>query len=122
MKDNTEERIRGAVARGWGHPKNAHKDMDTDLAVACSDEVLKELKAIDKEKETRHLSKKVKVHLLVKRTAGRIWYYFTGMCGHEIGFKMAPENEYMTRVLKDVKCKKCLRKWNSLSKVEQERL
>jgi hypothetical protein len=37
----TIEEIRGAVARGWCHPKNAHKVMDPDLALAISDEVYK---------------------------------------------------------------------------------
>jgi hypothetical protein len=29
----------GAVARGWGHSKNAHKEMDSDLAIAIAEEV-----------------------------------------------------------------------------------
>jgi len=33
------EEIRGAVARGWCHPKNASKVMDSDLALAISEEV-----------------------------------------------------------------------------------
>ena len=33
------EAIRGAVARGWCHPKNSHKAMDSDLALAIADEV-----------------------------------------------------------------------------------
>jgi hypothetical protein len=33
--------IRGAVARGWCHPKNSAKVMDTDLAEAISEEVYK---------------------------------------------------------------------------------
>jgi hypothetical protein len=37
----TQEEIRGAVARGWCHDKNAHKVMDTDLALAISEEVEK---------------------------------------------------------------------------------
>ena len=37
----TQEEIRGAVARGWCHDKNAHKIMDSDLALAISDEVEK---------------------------------------------------------------------------------
>ena len=32
--------IRGAVARGWCHPDNQHKEMDVDLAEAISQEVL----------------------------------------------------------------------------------
>ena len=31
--------IRGAVARGWCHAKNSHKEMDSDLAEAISIEV-----------------------------------------------------------------------------------
>lgn len=31
--------IRGAVARGWCHPKNSHKVMDGDLAEAISEEI-----------------------------------------------------------------------------------
>jgi len=30
----------GAIARGWCHPKNSHKEMDADLANAIADEVL----------------------------------------------------------------------------------
>lgn len=33
--------IRGAVARGWCHPKNAKKEMDSDLAEAISKEIIK---------------------------------------------------------------------------------
>lgn len=35
------EQIMGAVARGWCHEKNCHKTMDTDLAMAISEEVEK---------------------------------------------------------------------------------
>lgn len=38
----------GAVARGWGHSKNAHKEMDSDLALAIAEEV----KSLLKEKNT----------------------------------------------------------------------
>lgn len=38
-----EQKIRMAVARGWCHPKNANKVMDTDLAFAITEEVKKEL-------------------------------------------------------------------------------
>lgn len=31
--------VRGAVARGWCHPKNSHTQMDVDLALAIADEV-----------------------------------------------------------------------------------
>ena len=31
--------IRGAVARGWCHPANEHKEMDSTLALAIADEV-----------------------------------------------------------------------------------
>jgi hypothetical protein len=34
----------GAVARGWGHSKNAHKEMDSDLAIAIAEEVKSLLK------------------------------------------------------------------------------
>lgn len=40
MKIEMEE-IRGAVARGWCHDKNSAKVMDSDLALAISDEVNK---------------------------------------------------------------------------------
>jgi hypothetical protein len=33
------EDVRGAVARGWCHEGNAHKEMDTTLAEAISQEV-----------------------------------------------------------------------------------
>ena len=39
-----KEQITQAVARGWCHPKNAHKEMDADLAEAIADEVFKELR------------------------------------------------------------------------------
>jgi len=29
----------GAVARGWCHPKNEHKEFDADLAIAIASEV-----------------------------------------------------------------------------------
>lgn len=35
----SREDIRGAVARGWCHPENEHKVMDSDLALAIADEV-----------------------------------------------------------------------------------
>ena len=34
------ELLTGAVARGWCHPENISKEMDTDLAEAIIDEVL----------------------------------------------------------------------------------
>lgn len=33
--------IRGAVARGWCYPENSLKELDSDLAEAISQEVLK---------------------------------------------------------------------------------
>lgn len=33
------EQIAGAVARGWCSPENAHKTMDTDLALAITKEI-----------------------------------------------------------------------------------
>lgn len=36
----SETAIRCAVARGWCHQKNASKEMDVDLAIAISDEIL----------------------------------------------------------------------------------
>lgn len=39
------DEIRGAVARGWCHTKNSHKVMDSDLALAISDEVMSLLAA-----------------------------------------------------------------------------
>ena len=38
-----EQRVLEAVARGWCHPANAKKEMDSDLAKAISEEVLKML-------------------------------------------------------------------------------
>jgi len=35
------EEIRGAVARGWGYPRNTEKVMDVDLADAISVEIKK---------------------------------------------------------------------------------
>jgi hypothetical protein len=37
----TEADIRGAVARAWCTPENENKVIDTDLALAASDEVYK---------------------------------------------------------------------------------
>jgi hypothetical protein len=37
---NMETQIREAVARGWCHPENAHKEMDADLANAIVKEVV----------------------------------------------------------------------------------
>ena len=39
----TKEELMGAVARGWCHENNSHKEMDVDLAMAIVDEVLLEL-------------------------------------------------------------------------------
>lgn len=41
MAIEKKEAIMGAVARGWCHDENAHKTMDTELALAITDEVLK---------------------------------------------------------------------------------
>ena len=41
MKKPTYEEILGAVARGWCSRKNQHKEVDTDLAIAVSNEVSK---------------------------------------------------------------------------------
>lgn len=35
----TKADILGAVARGWCHPKNGKKEMDSDLAKAIADEI-----------------------------------------------------------------------------------
>ncbi len=35
-----EQQVREAVARGWCHDKNAHKEMDVDLADAIVAEVV----------------------------------------------------------------------------------
>lgn len=40
-KDDARNAILGAVARGWCHDKNTHKEMDADLVYAIADEVLK---------------------------------------------------------------------------------
>jgi len=39
---NKETRIRQAVARGYGHPKNTHKVLDPDLLEAITEEIKKE--------------------------------------------------------------------------------
>ena len=44
----SETAIRCAVARGWCHQKNASKEMDVDLAIAISDEILAILDAAPK--------------------------------------------------------------------------
>ena len=36
-----KEQVMQAVARGWCHEKNSHKTMDSDLAMAITDEILK---------------------------------------------------------------------------------
>ena len=41
QQDIIEEQIRGAVARGWCHPKNSSKEMDVDLAEAIAQEIIK---------------------------------------------------------------------------------
>ena len=38
-----EQQVREAVARGWCHEKNSHKEMDVDLANAIVDEVVKSI-------------------------------------------------------------------------------
>lgn len=55
MKTNTREELMGAVARGWGHPANANKVMDTDLALAITEE----LEALI-EKEKKEIIEKIK--------------------------------------------------------------
>lgn len=37
----SEEEIYGAIARAWCHDKNSHKVMDTDLAFAAGEEIIK---------------------------------------------------------------------------------
>jgi len=44
------EDILGAVARGWCHPENENKKMDSDLALAIADEIEK-LYGLDSETE-----------------------------------------------------------------------
>lgn len=36
-----EEQVRQAVARGWCDPRNAHKEMDVDLADAIAEEIVR---------------------------------------------------------------------------------
>jgi hypothetical protein len=38
------EELLGAIARGWCSEKNAHKTMDSDLALAIFDEVERQIK------------------------------------------------------------------------------
>lgn len=45
MSETLRQKILGAVARGWCHPKNSHKVMDVDLAEAITWEVLQELQS-----------------------------------------------------------------------------
>lgn len=40
----TKQAIVEAVARGWCHPDNAHKEMDSKLAYAIVEEVWKAVK------------------------------------------------------------------------------
>lgn len=42
-----EQEVRGAVARGWCHDKNREKEMDSDLAEAITQEVLKLIEPVD---------------------------------------------------------------------------
>ena len=46
-KMSMEEQITQAVARGWCHPQNAHKEMDADLALAIVAEVVKSLTPVN---------------------------------------------------------------------------
>ena len=41
----SEEDLLGAISRGWINDKNAHKTMDSDLAVAIAEEVKKAIEA-----------------------------------------------------------------------------
>lgn len=41
MNDMVRVKLVGAVARGWCHEKNSHKEMDVDLALAIVAEVEK---------------------------------------------------------------------------------
>lgn len=45
MRAVPDEPLLGAIARGWCHPANSHKQMDADLANAIADEVNKWLAA-----------------------------------------------------------------------------
>jgi hypothetical protein len=47
------EDVRGAVARGWCTKENSHKEMDSTLALAIADEVMKLLPTAPHEKEGR---------------------------------------------------------------------
>lgn len=51
MSGISRELILQAVARGWCAEKNAHKEMDSDLAFAIGDEVLRALSAEQPAKE-----------------------------------------------------------------------
>jgi hypothetical protein len=50
---NIKEEIMGAVARGWGDPKNSQKIMDHDLAFAISNEVSKVITKIRADERER---------------------------------------------------------------------
>jgi len=41
IKALTKEEITNAVAQAWCHPKNEHKEMDSDLAIVIVDNILK---------------------------------------------------------------------------------
>jgi hypothetical protein len=47
-----EEQVRQAVARGWCDPRNAHKEMDVDLADAISAEVIESFRPTPNLRET----------------------------------------------------------------------
>ena len=40
-------KILEAVARGWCHPNNRAKEMDSDLAMAITDEVMQALRVLE---------------------------------------------------------------------------
>lgn len=71
------EEIRGAVARGWCHPSNAKKVLDSELAEAIVAEVYKVFLA-DKEPylgcaTTRQLIDELAARAEVSETVGEKW-------------------------------------------------
>ena len=93
------DEIRGAIARGWCSPENSHKEMDSTLAEAISEEVLKLLEA----KFTSDNSDYTKINNGQKMDTNEIYFpngrreQFTD---DELDFlKSKQENQYDTVVL-----------------------
>lgn len=70
MNEKSKEELLGAIARGWCHKKNSSKVMDSDLAVAISEEVVKFIEDLLATKESKPTTdrggKSVKSYLTTK--------------------------------------------------------